>query len=191
MTALTKFASQTEYLRYIQECAEISEEHAHHICRWYGIRAPQTATEWASATTLTPYVCISGAGTWGAEANDEAKVFGTDDVLWDEDFSMGDFDEILFVANTSTTLYRFRMIWGSAAQSMADAIAAGQYSEALFIRGNTDNVRIPRVMKTELIGITAQIWAQCMNATDNATLSFLVGVHGYDFSTTYHTPDVG
>lgn len=188
MTEIQRFASQAEYFKYIQECAEITEEHMHHITRWYGIRAPQTATEWASATSLAPYVCISGAGTWGTDLNDEAKVFGTGDVLWDNDLTMGDFDEILFTANTSTSLYRFRLVYGSAVQSMADAIAAGQYSETLFIRSNTDNVRVARVVNTQLIGITAQIWGQCMNASNNATLSFLVGVHGYDFSTTYHTP---
>jgi hypothetical protein len=110
-------------------------------------------------------------------------MFGTEDTLSElgTGFVVGDFDQIVFVANSSSTLYLFRLIWGTPTQTMAEAIAAGQYSETPFIRANTDTVRQVRVLPTPLIGINDKIWAQCQNASDNATLDFVVGVHAYTF----------
>jgi hypothetical protein len=72
-----------------------------------------------------------------------------------------------------------RFIWGSG--TMADAIAAGQYTTFPYLRGNADNVRKIQVINTPLIGIDYKIWCQCQNSTDNSTLDFVVGVHGYNF----------
>ena len=190
MADLTYYSNQSDQLKEISEALFLVRRNANHNTRWYGILSPQTATEWADPTTLTPYQCISGNGTWGAEENDEAKVFGTDDLLWNVNFGSGSFDEIYFVANSSATIYRFRLIYGTAAQSMAQAIAAEQWSETMFIREVADKSRISRIMPTCRIGICCQIWAQCMNATDNATLDFFVGVHGYEYGTPYHSTPV-
>lgn len=174
---------QVGRLRHILEVTKFAEDHQHQLRRWYGKRNPQTDTLWADGTTLAlPYHCISGASTWGAAANDEAKVFGSDDTL-EPGYLTGDFDEILVVANSSATVYRIRVIWGSG--SMADAIAANQWSEIMFFRGNADNNRKVQVLHTPLIAITDQIWAQCANATDDATIDFYVGVHGYPYDDTH------
>ena len=189
---LTKYSNQTDYLRASQEAAWLNRRNANHDIRWYGKKAVQDATHWADSTTLTAYQCISGAGTWGSDLNDEAKVFGTADLLWTdpktgEDPAGGIFSEILFHANSSTTLYKFRLVYGTSAQSLADAVAAGQWTEAVFFRDTADKSRIVRAMRSRRLPIDCQIWGQCMNASNDATLDFLVGVHYYEYQTPYHS----
>ncbi len=170
-------------LTTLTEIAKFTEDHQHSLRRWYGKRNPQTATQWADGTTLVlPYHAISGAATWGADANDEALLFGTADTL-EPGYLCGDFDEILVVANSSSTVYRIRFIWGTG--TMAEAIIASQWSEIMFFRPNADNNRKVQVLHTPLIDINDKIWAQCANATDNATIDFYVGVHGYPYADTH------
>jgi hypothetical protein len=159
-----------------------AEEHQHHITRWYGKKNPQGANDWAvlmDGHLTQPYRCISGAHAYGGDANDEALLFGTADVLWDSRFVCGDFDEFLVVANSADTVYLIRIIWGTG--TMAAAITAGQYSTTAYIRKSTDTQRLRNTIKVPLIGINAKIWAQCQNVADNATIDFFVGVHGYTF----------
>jgi hypothetical protein len=161
--------------------AEYTEEHAHHKVRWFGRKNPQGATDWAApfSTDMTRlYRCISGANTWGAGVGDEALLFGTTDIPI-SGMVVGDFDEILVLANSSSTVYLLRIIWGTG--TMADAIAAGQYTEIPYFRATADTTRLRMICPTPLIGSAYALWAQCMNATDNATIDFIVGVHGYDF----------
>jgi len=176
-------------IQRIFKTAEYTEEHMHHKVRWYGKKAAQTATLWTALldTGLTQlYRAISGAGVYGTDGShdpaappsDEAFLFGTGDTL-EPGYVVRDFDEILIVANSSSTLYLCRIIWGTG--TMAEAITAKQYSEFPYFRGNADNVRKIQTIPTPLIGINYKIWLQCMNATDNATLDFVVGVHGYNF----------
>jgi hypothetical protein len=167
-----------------QRDAEIAEEHDHHNVRWFGKLNPQDATHWctplASGLTLL-YRAISGNGVYGADPGDEAQLFGTDDIPI-PGMASGDFNEVLIVANSSSSLYLCRIVYGTG--TLADAITAGQYSEFPFFRAPADNVRKILTTPTKLIPITigglpVKIWLQTMNATDNATLDFVVGVHGY------------
>ncbi len=162
---------------------EYTEEHFHNKVRWYTKKNPQGATDWAApldAHLANPYRCISGASTWGTDLNDEALLFGTGDVLTElGTLVWGDIDKILVVANTSSTIYLIRVIWGTG--TMAEAITAKQYTEFPYLRGNADNVRKIqefKMMKVPVVGY--KLWAQCQNATDNATLDFVLGVHGYN-----------
>lgn len=169
-------------LEEVLEEVELTEEHNHHKVRWYGKRAVQTDTQWADGATLTPYQATSGNNTWGgATETDIAKLFGTGDTLTEIGTGLvrGDFDEILVVANSSATVYRCRIIWGTG--TWAEAIAANQYSEFVFLRGNADNVRKVMRVPTPLIDIDSKVWLQVWNATNDATLDVLVGVHAYDF----------
>jgi hypothetical protein len=183
---------QSPIINDIQRDSEYSEEHVHHKTRWYTKKAAQTATEWAvllSANLSTSFRCISGAGTWGVDGShdpaappsDECFMFGTADTLADLGIGLvcGDFDMILVTANSSNTIYLVRFIWGTG--TMADAIAAGQYTTFPYLRTSTDNVRKIQVINTPLLSVDVKIWAQCMNASDNATLDFVVGVHAYNF----------
>lgn len=173
-------------LNDIQRDAEYSEEHVHTKARWYGKKAVQTATEWAvrldTGLSLL-YRTISGAGVYGADANDTALVFGSGDTFaaLSNNIVMFDCHQILVVANSSATLTLLRMVYGTPTQSLADAVNANQYTEFPYLRANADNVRKIQDIKTPLIRIGSQVWIQSMNASDNATVDFIVGVHGYEF----------
>jgi hypothetical protein len=58
--------------------AHVIEEHHHSRERWLGKHASPTGTDWAD-DVLTPFVAISGSNAYGADADDEAEVLGTDD----------------------------------------------------------------------------------------------------------------
>ena len=175
-----------ELLTDAQKDSEYAEEHCHHKVRWFGKKPVQTATEWSITLDqglANLYRAISGNGAYGGDANDEAQLFGTADIPI-SGMVRGDFDQILIVANSSNTLYLCRIVWGIG--TLAAAITADQYSEFPYYRGNADQVRKIQVIPTPLIPITisglpVKIWLQCMNASDNATLDFVVGVHGYNF----------
>lgn len=158
------------------------EKHFHNHERWFGISADQSGNDWAlsvsDAGMRSPFVAISGNATWGADANDEAKVWGTDDAMGSD--TKLDFHEIFVTAASVTSIFYLRIVYGSG--TMADAITAGQYTEMPVIAdaatsGSID-VIIPVMMPRITIG-THKIWIQAKNATDNATISFLVGAHSY------------
>jgi hypothetical protein len=170
----------------IQKDAEYSEEHLHHKVRWFTKKTSQSATEWCSpveGNLANYYRAISGNSVYGADANDEAKVFGTADVPI-SGMVTGDFDEMLVIANSSLTMYLCRIIWGTG--TLAEAVAMGQYSEFPYIRGDSDKVRKVMTIPCEKVpvtisGLPVKIWVQVANATDNATIDFVIGVHGYNF----------
>jgi hypothetical protein len=164
--------------RLIAIAAEVTEveKHFHTRARWFGKLASQTGTDWAD-NTLSPYRVISGDNVYGADANDEALVFGTADIVITGQTKY-DADSIMVVASSATTPWKIRFIYGTG--TMADAITAGQFSETIVqvisvsSRLAKENFRMPRLT----IG-TDKLWAQGWNASDNATLDFLVGIHGY------------
>jgi len=154
--------------------AEI-EKHFHNRERWFGKAIPQTVTDWA-ADNLNPFVAISGAGVYGADANDEALVFGSDDdvIAGDVYFDLG---QMNVVAASATTPYKVRIIWGTG--TMADAITAGQYTETMVQIAAAGGRQGAFPFKMPRIATGTQVWVQVKNATDNATLSFFVGGHPY------------
>lgn len=159
----------------LAEVTEV-EGHFHTRARWFGKKAVQTATDWAD-DTLTPFQAISGNGAYGSDANDEAQVFGTADTVIAGQTKF-DMSRILVVASSVTSIYKLRLVYGTG--TMADAIAAGQYTETMAVvasassRIAAEDIRMPRLT----IG-TDKVWLQCWNATNNATIDFFVGIHGY------------
>lgn len=155
------------------------EKHFHNQECWRGKKAVQTATEWAD-DVLTPFQCISGNNDYGSDADDEAQVLGTADTPFRAGQVKFDVHRIFIDDVSSSSLYKMRLIWGTG--TMADAITAGQFS-CLHLKfdgvGSTSasfpvDVKMPRLNA----GVD-KLWAQCWNATDNATLDFLVGIHEY------------
>lgn len=165
----------TRLTNILAEITEV-EQHFHTRSRWFGKNGAQAANIWA-ADTLAPYRCISGNNTYGADANDEALVWGTANAMISGQTRF-DLDRIYVTASSVTTIYKVRFIYGTG--TMADAIAAGQYTETITVvasasaRLSKEDLRMPRLT----VG-TDKVWAQCWNATDNATIDFVVGIHGY------------
>ena len=163
------------------------EKHFHNDERWYGKSADQSgvnpwATSLSEAGMRTSFQAISGSAAFGADANDEALCWGVNDTL-----SVGgvtltklDFHQVFITASSVTTIWYIRVIYGLG--TMADAITAGQFSDIPIVadaaQNGSINIIIPVMMPRITIG-THKIWIQGKNATDNATIDFLIGMHGY------------
>lgn len=99
--------------------------------RWYGMRAPQTATQWGAQATLLPYVVTSGAGVFGPNPGDEALVIGSADTPIFAGHQGFAIDKFMVSVQSNVTPYILRFIWGTG--TMANAEAAGQYSDYMYI----------------------------------------------------------
>jgi hypothetical protein len=167
-------------LEDVETEAKYIEDHLHHKTVWYGKNADQT-TYWANSTSLVSFRATSGDNTYGTEGTDPAKCFSALDTLPELGVGLtyGDFDQVLFTSNSSSTLYKLRLIWGTG--TVAEAVAAGQYSETVFLRDTADKSRQPRLWSTPKIGIDNQLWVECWNASNDATIDFVIGVHAYNF----------
>jgi hypothetical protein len=157
------------------------EKHFHGRECWRGKKAAQTATDWAD-DTLSPFRAISGADDWGGDADDEAQVFGTDDTPFIAGNPKFDIHRILIVATSVDTHWKLRFVWGTG--TMAAAIAANQFS-CFMLKFDSANPQqsagIPvDVMMPRLNSGVDKVWLQAWNATDNATIDFLVGTHEYE-----------
>ncbi len=157
------------------------ENHFHNRERWFGKLAVQTATDWAD-DNLSPYRAISGNGVYGADPNDEAQVLGTADTPVIAGKTKYDMHRIAITASSSTSVWKLRVVYGTG--TMADAVAAGQYSTVM-VRydpaiGENSNANI-EIMIPRLTSGTYKVWVQGKNATDNATIDFFVGLHEYTF----------
>ena len=163
------------------------DEHFHNIERWRGKKADQSGSTW-SEDSLTPFTAISGANTYGADHTgteaqiDEASVLNTGDTPTITGNTEYDMREFLILETTSTTPWKLRIVYGSGTR--ADAVTAGQYTEMCLLALADAN---PNVEQGTPINITLvrlrcgidKIWVEAWNATDNAVISFLVGIHEY------------
>lgn len=155
------------------------DQHFHVRERWLGIQSPQTATDWA-LDTLSPFQAISGNNAYGADANDEAQVLGTADTPIITGMTLFDLHRILVVDMSSATPYKLRLVWGTG--TMADAITAEQYSEVMVVTDvaiGPPSSGAPFEVKMPRLAMDIKVWCQCWNATNDADISFLVGVHEY------------
>lgn len=155
------------------------EKHFHGRECWRGKLGSQTATAWAE-DTLTPFQCISGSDDYGADANDEAQVLGTDDTPFIGSMVKFDVHRIFVDGVSSATLYKMRFVWGTG--TMADAVMAFQFSCFHLKFDTVGNVKASfpvDVMMPRLNSGVDKVWAQCWNASDNSTIDFLVGIHEY------------
>ena len=159
------------------------EKHFHNKSRWFGISADQSGVNpWATSVSTagmpTVFLATSGNATYGADASDEAQVWGLYDTMGTD--TKLDIHEIFVTAASQTSIFYLRVVYGSG--TMAAAITAGQYSEFPVIAnaavGGSISIIIPILMPRITIG-TDKIWVQAKNTTDNATISFLIGGHSY------------
>jgi hypothetical protein len=157
------------------------EKHLHNRERWLGKRAVPNATEWGTPGTITAFRAISGNNTYGADASDEASILGTADAPIIAGNTKLDIHRIIIVGVSSDTHYKLRIVYGSG--TMADAITAAQYTEVI-VKFDSVNPQqsagVPiEVIMPRITSGTDKVWVQAWNATDNATIDFLVGLHEY------------
>lgn len=156
--------------------ATFADDHNHNRSRVFGLRIPQTGTNWADPATLTPYVVTSGNNTWGASV----QGLGTGDTPVFAGSVRFDHRRIVVTANSSNTVGRLRIIWGSPSQTDVQAIAAGQWSEEPYIRDSGSVQRGDFEFRLLQIPVGWKVWYQYWNATNLATISFLAGIHEYN-----------
>lgn len=156
------------------------EKHHHNRTIWCGKSGDQSGNNWA-ADTLTPYQAISGSGDYGADPNDEALLVGTDDVMGDAGSVYHDLHEILVVDVSVGTEFKLRFITGSG--TIAQAITAKSWSEIMvkfdaIAASQTAGTPFALINIRSIVGVE-KIWLQAKNATNNATIDFYIGGHGY------------
>lgn len=154
------------------------ERHVHSPAVWFGKSADQSGNNWA-ADTLTPYQAISGDGDYGADADDEALVIGSDDTPTSVGFEEFDIRRILIDGVSASSVYKLRICWGTG--TLAAAVLAGQCSEFQLKDDNVGNVEadFPVDLQMPQLDAGTKVWIQCKNATDDATVDFFVGLHEY------------
>jgi len=164
---------RSEIIEAVQD-AIILEDHFHNVERWVGKSADQSGNNWGTQSSLTHFTAISGDGDFGSDADDEAKIVGSDDTPLVAGNTHFDAHRIMCVSASNANPFLLRLIYGTG--TMQQAITAGQYSEIMVTearKGSPIEVRMPRVASG------TKMWAQAKNATDNATIDFFMGIHEY------------
>jgi len=150
-------------------------EHFANKERWFGKSADQSGNDWALEASLTTLQAISGNGVFGADASDEAKVFGSDDTPNTTGKTGFMVHQLLITTCSSATVFILRVVYGTG--TMAVAEAAGQYSDQSFIRESGVGRGSPVHIKMPVLAAGTKVWIRAKNGTDNATIDFLVGMH--------------
>ena len=153
------------------------DEHFHNREYWFGKSGDQSGNNWGTRASLTPYRAISGDGDWGGDADDEAKVLGSDDTPVRVGPTLFDLRRIQVIAASSASVYLIRVIHGTG--TMSEAESAGQYTECSFFRQSPAVRGDPVDLVQEKVAVGQKVWIRAKNATNNATIDFLAGVHEY------------
>lgn len=156
---------------------QVIEEHLHNREVWFGKSADQSGNNWGTVSGLTPYQAISGNGDFGSDADDEAKVLGSDDTPVFSGMTLVDCHRLMIDDTSRTTPYIMRLIHGTG--TMAEAIAAGQYSIFIYKKESAAGRGGPVEFRMNRHAVGTKVWVQCKNATDNATVDFFLGHHEY------------
>ena len=152
------------------------DRHFHNRERWFGKSADQSGNNWGTQASLTPFRAISGNGDFGSDANDEAKVLGTDDTPAIAGSVEFDIRRLEVESASNANPFIVRVIWGTG--TMAAAESAGQYSDVMVMDARKGSP-ISCIVKRRTCGAD-QIWVRIKNGTDNATLDFFNGAHEYE-----------
>ena len=150
-----------------------TETHLHSRGRFWGALADPDETNAIDANVNRPFVAVSGDNTWGAAV----PLCGTAD---DPTVGLAKFDAhlILVVDSEHTTPYRLRFIYGTG--TSAAAIAAGQWSETMFMAtAGPFNSGIPAEMQMPRVDVGSKLWAQVWSATNLSEVDFSWACHGY------------
>ena len=167
-----------ERMRSGEKSSFETEHHLHNMERWFGKSGDQSGNNWGTASSLTPYQAISGSGAFGSDADDEAKILGTDDTPVITGHLQFDPHRIMVTAASNATDSVLRLIYGTG--TMADAESAGQYSDVMITearKGMPTEIKMPH---DDIIAGSTKIWMRLKNATNNATVDFFLGMHGYE-----------
>ena len=151
------------------------ERHFHVRERWWGALGAPDETNAIEANVDTPFVAVSGNDTWGVAipicGSSDNPVISTD--------TRFDAHLVLVTDTDHNTPYRLRFIYGTS--DSATAIAAGQYSEVMFITaGGPFSSGVPADIRMPRVAVGSKLWCQVWNATNGSNVDFFWGAHGYE-----------
>lgn len=150
------------------------EKHFHNRFHYWGATGAPTETNAIAATVTVPFVAVSGANTWGVAI----PILGTDDIPAEAGDVKVDAQTILVIDTDHATPYRIRIIYGNG--TSADAIAAGQWSETMFITATGPfSSGVPVVIGMPRVTVGWKLWVQVWNNTNGSNVDFYWGCHGY------------
>ena len=155
--------------------AAILQYHFHNYQNGFGLAAAPSGTHGGDLELLTPYVVTSGNGAFGTAL----LLLGTADTPVRAGNTYFDVSKIIVTAASDATVSWLRMIWGTAVQTSADAITAVQYSDIPVMKASAAGQYLTQDTPNYRIPAGGQVWAQLKNATNNATISFLISMHEY------------
>ena len=150
------------------------EKHFHNRYRYWGAVAVPDEVNAIDANINRPFVAVSGANTWGVAI----PILGTgDNPVLATDIKF-DAHELFVVDTDHATAYRMRIIYGTG--TSAAAIAAGQWSEVMFITATGPfSTGVPVEVGMPRVNVGLKLWVQIWNATNGSNVDFFWGAHGY------------
>ncbi len=164
-----------DLVRETYDEAVIHDEHFHNRERWFGATTDQTGNDWAEEVSLNMFRAITGTSAFGVDANDEALVFGTDDTPAITGMVWFDLHRIWVDATSNANPYYLRIVYGTGTMTSSEGL--GQYTDVP-ISDARKGGPIPIIMPRRVCG-SDKVWIRAKNATNNATIDFLVGSHEY------------
>lgn len=155
----------------------VINRHIHNRMRYWGSNGAPTETNAIAATVSVPFVAVSGNDTWGAAI----PICGTADLPIADAAGIEHDAHMIFVVDADhATPYRFRIIWGTG--TSGEAIAAGQWSEVMFITlvAGPCSSGVPVDIAMRRIAVGTKLWAQVWNVNNGSSVDFYWGTHGYE-----------
>lgn len=155
--------------------ADIVDDHFHNYEVVFGAAAVPTATHFGDIETLTNFRAISGNGAFGAACN----VIGSGDTPVRAGVTYFDPRHISIKDVSDVNPYIVRVIWGTPAQTAAQAIAAMQYTDLVIQQPTANGQNKPQDIWFVRIPTGSQVWVEVKNVTNLATMDFFVMLHEY------------
>ena len=158
--------------------AEVGESHFHNYEQEFGVAAAPSGVHFGDKDSLSIFQATSGNGVFGAACN----VLGTADTPVRVGSLYFDPREWSIVDVSSVNPYIFRAIWGTAAQTPAQAETALQYSTFVIHQPTANGQNKPQEGRMIRIAVGNQVWVKVKSLTNLATVNFLVTIHEYPSS---------
>lgn len=162
------------WIENVQDAALV-EDHLHNYERVLGLAAVPTATHFADLDSLTPFVVTAGNGVFGAET----QVLGTGDTPIRAGSNYFDPRKWSITDVSNANPYILRVIWGTPAQTVAAAEAAGQFTETTIHQPTANGQNKPQEVFHPRVPSHSQLWIKALAGAPGRTISLLHILHEY------------
>lgn len=154
------------------------QDHFHNYEVTFGLATVPTATHFGDVESLNPYIVTSGNNAFGVPL----QALGTSDTPFRVGSISFDPRRVSVVDVSNNTPFILRTIWGNATQTAAQAITALQYTDNIIHQPTANGQNKPHDIWMIRLPSGTQLWFQIKNATNNATMNILFGLHEYPSS---------